>query len=148
MGYCTNAEAIAEFNGLTVSASGTVVTTDLLTEWITQESNYIDGRIATRYTVPVTAGAAALSILKRICIFRVSQRIKSKTEVKSAVEQKDSESKYSKNYVETPNDDLDKIVKGLLLLKDAGEQSTEQGVSSFNVSQGVERKFCVTKQQW
>lgn len=148
MGYCTQADIEMDFKGLVISNTA-VITPALITEWIEQESNYIDARIGLRYIVPVTAGAAALSILKRIAIFRVGERVKNKLEVKSNVSQKESEEKYIENYVRTPNDDLTAIAKGTLLLSGATLINTQgAGVSSFTSDLCNPHLFDVRKQQW
>jgi hypothetical protein len=150
MAYCTQADIEAEFKGITFSASGTVVTTTQLAEFIDQESTYIDARAGLRYVMPVLSASYpdAYKILKRICIFRVSQRVKNKMEVKREETQKSSEEKYIQNKVMTPNDDLDLIVKGLLLLKNVPLAAKNGGVNSFNVSTCVKHVFDTTKQQW
>lgn len=146
MGYCTQTDIEAEFKEIVFSGSSAVTTTELA-EWIDQESAYIDGRVGLRYVVPVTA-TNALKVLKRICLFRVSQRVKNVIEVKAEVDQKRSEEKYIQNKVMTPNDDLDLIIKGLLLLEGASLKSTKTGFNSFNVDKGVKNVFDVRKQQW
>lgn len=116
--YCTKQDILDEFKGLDIQATGTSITDAQVTEWIAQESNYIDAKISLRYVVPfnlVTYPIAA-SVLKRIAIFRVGERVKNKIEVKSNITQKDSEEKYTQNYVRTPNYDLEQIVKGNLSL--------------------------------
>ncbi len=151
MGYCVQADVVQEFKELTV-ADGAVITSALLDSWIADETAVINGRISTRYlTTPEITFAAypdAYTILKRICVFRVSERVKNKLEVKNGITQLESEEKYEKNYVTTPNDDLDKIVKGTLILKGVGLVNTSLGINSFNSSQGVCRVFDPTKQQW
>lgn len=150
MDYCTQADIEAEFKN-TVFDATTAVTADQLAAWINQESQYIDARIGLRFVVPVDPSAypEAGAILQRICIFRVSERVRNKLEVKSNITQAlASDEKYIKNVVKTPNDDMDLIIKGLLGLKGVPLVSKDAGVSSFNSDVGYCRKFNVAKQQW
>jgi phage gp36-like protein len=148
MGYCTVANIKSDFKGLQVETSGTTISTDEAQEIIDQTSAYIDGRIGVKYVTPVTEGAAALLILKAICIYICSERFKNILEVKTGAAQMDSDQKQSKNIARTPKDDIDLIVKGLLLLDGATLQGTKQGVSSFNSDECIEHVIDVTKQQW
>lgn len=149
MGYCETADIKADFKKITFD-SESAITPASLAEWIVQESNYIDARVGLRYVVPIdkTTYPEAFSLLKRIAIFRVSERVRSVIEVKTGTTQKDSDEKAQKNFVRTPNDDLDLIVKGLLLLKDVPLISANAGVNSFNVDECVSHVFDVRKQQW
>jgi len=117
--YSTLQDIQDEFAAITFGTQSKVSASQV-TEWITQESYYIDGIVSRRYVTPVVKAdyPAAYSILKRICIFRVAERVKNKLEVKSNVTQTDSEQKFIKNYVRTPNQDLEAIAKGDLNLKD------------------------------
>lgn len=149
MGYCVQADIVNEFPALTFSATSKVTTT-ALADWIDQESAYIDSRIALRYVVPVTAGNDALKVLKRICIFRVSERVKNAIEVKANVSQADSEQKYTQNYVRTPNADLKDIAEGKMVLIGATLVSSTGSVSSFEAGTDSEdcHVFKTDEQQW
>jgi len=149
MGYCAKKDIEADFKGIEFTDS-TAVKPSELNEWITQESNYIDARVGLRYVVPIDKETypEAFSILKRIATFRVSERVRNVIEVKGNVTQKESEEKYKKNEVRAPNDELDMIAKGLLLLKGVPLLSKDSGVSSFNVDTCQENVFDVSKQQW
>lgn len=149
MGYCVQADIEKEFPALSFSGT-TKVTTTALGDWIDQESAYIDSRIAVRYITPVTAGAEAMKVLKRICIFRVSERVKNAIEVKSNVSQADSEQKYTQNYVRTPNQDLKDIAEGKMIL--IGATLVNQGGSVSSFEAGTDEENCHTfktdEQQW
>lgn len=149
MGYCVKADIETDFKALEIG-DGKAVTPSTLNQWIDQESTYIDARVGLKYVVPIdeTTYPEAFLILKRIAIFRVSERVRNVIEIKTGVTQKDSDEKYKKNEIRTPNDDLDMIVKGLLLLKDVPQLSKNAGVNSFNVDVCAEHTFDVRKQQW
>jgi hypothetical protein len=150
MGYCTVDDVKSDFKGIEIEASGTSISISDCEEFIAQESAYINGRIATRYVTPVAldADTDAMRILKRICLFRVGERVKNILEIKGVSSQMDTDQKQNNNLARTPNDDLDLIVKGLLLLENASLKGTAQGVSSFNSDNRVGHTIDVTKQQW
>lgn len=150
MSYCEQSDIEADFKNI-VFDDESAVTDEQLDAWIEQESAYIDARVALRYVVPVVESTfpKAFLLLKRICIFRVSERVRNKIEVKSNVSQAlESEEKYSKNRVRTFNDDLDLIAKGLLVLEGVPTLPNGSGISSFNTDSGYCHQFDVSKQQW
>ena len=59
---------------------------DELEELISQESAYIDARVSVKYATPILSESYpnAFLILKRICIFRVSDRVRNIIEIKMA----------------------------------------------------------------
>lgn len=153
--YCSIQDIKDEFKQIvfaTLPNTGATLTEAVVTEWITQESEYIDARISVRYQTPVLSSyTSAFSVLKRICIFRVCQRVKNKIEVKANATQLSSEEKYTQNYVQTPNYDLEQIAKGNLILKNVPLVNSSGDIAS---SCGVEcdastcHTFDVGKQQW
>lgn len=153
MAYCEVTDIQKDFKAITFN-SESAVTPGSLTEIILQESNYIDARIGVKYVTPIVESTypEAFSILKRICIFRVSDRVRNIIEVKKEQTQKNSEEKYKDNRVRTPNDDLDMIAKGTLLLKNVPQLSENAGVSSKCFDTGSCDEDCTvfdtSKQQW
>jgi hypothetical protein len=145
--YCERQDVINDFKKLDVAASGTIITNAKLDELIEQESNYIDGIISKRYLTPVDEvnSPVGFSILKRICVFRVSLRVKNILEIRSDATQLSSEEKFTQNGVRTPNDDLQLIVSGKLLLPDVQRVSSSLGIKSGNSECNP---FSVNKQQW
>ena len=148
MAYCEKADVLADFKALAVEDSGTVITTAKLSDIIDEESAHMDGRIAVRYAVPVTEPAAAMLILKRICVFLVAERVKNILEVKTGNAQLESDKKQPFNSVRTPKEDLDDIAKGDLLLIGAPLASAALGVTSFNSESCVSHVIDVARQQW
>lgn len=156
--YCSVDDIKAEFKAIkfepfdaTTGAVNTATTQEQLEEWITQESDYIDGIISKVYNTPIIEANSpkAFRILKRICIFRVSARVKNKNELKQEVNQKNSDEKYLQNGVMTPNDDLKMIADEDLLLQDAEKIDNDGGFSSFATDNDTcGRKFNTCKQQW
>jgi hypothetical protein len=147
--YCTKTDILADFKNIKIDST-TSVTPSSLNEIIEQESNYIDARIGVRYVVPIVEATypVAFSLLKRICIFRVSDRVRNILEIKTGVTQKDSDEKYKDNNVRTPSDDLEMIAKGDLLLPGVPLVTANAGVNSFNVDTCVQHVFDTSKQQW
>jgi hypothetical protein len=149
--YCAKQDIIDDFKSLSIENSGTVVTTAKVEEWIDQESSFIDGYISQRYILPIVEATypSAFNVLKRICIFRVSQRVRNVIEVRSDATQVNSQEKFLDNRVRTPNDDLMEIVKGKLVLIGVPTRSSTLGVASFtSKASGACAKFDVNKQQW
>jgi phage gp36-like protein len=145
--YCEKQDVINDFKSLTVSDTS-IITNHKLDDIIEEESNYIDSYISQRYVIPITSPKAR-NILKRICVFRVSERIKNIIEVKSNATQVNSEEKNSNTYVRTPNHDLVDIAKGKMLLIGATLKSNDLGVKSFTSKKsGTCAFFDVNKQQW
>lgn len=127
--YATTQDIEGEFKA-TQFTSSSAVTSNQVTDWIKQESAYINGMISRRYATPVASTyEEAFLILKRICVFRVAERVKNKLEVKSGVSQTDQEVK-APNYIRTPNQDLRAIVDGNLILKDVPLVSESGGIAA------------------
>lgn len=150
MGYCTVEDLKSDFKSIEIEATGTKVTIAEAEEIIEQVSSYINGRIGVKYVVPVSLSDTtdAMRILKQISIFLAGERLKNILEIKTGETQLDSEQKQSRNIARTPKDDLDLIVKGLLLLPGATLAGAAQGVSSFNSDNCVGHQMDVTRQQW
>lgn len=151
MSYCEKSDVLADFKSLKIEASGTVITDAKLDNLIDEESDFIDGYITQRYVLPVNeiSYPKAFRVLRRICVFRVSERVRNILEVKSNATQATSDEKFRDNRVRTPNDDLMDIVNGRLVLIDVPTRSKELGVASFtSKSKGTCALFDVNKQQW
>ena len=118
-----------------------IITVQKVENMIIQETDYINSWISNKYIVPVSEidSPIAFNVLKRICIFRVSERIRNIIEVKTGEKQ-------NKNYSRTPNSDLRDIQKGTMQLIDAIRNKS--GTSSFNVDSGKCFEFDTSKQQW
>lgn len=146
MSYCTIADIKNDFKKIDFSSDGAIVSEAMVTEWISQESETINSKICNRYTVPVVSGDSPASylILKKICIFLVSERVKNKIEVKTPIASKDSEEKGPR--MRSPYADLKEISEGKMHLRDATPKGTV--TTSFNVDQGLCPEFDVNKQQW
>lgn len=113
--YATVTDIEGEFKSLQFT-SQSAVTYSQVTDWIKQETAYINAKISLRYVIPVTATyEEAFLLLKRICTFRVAERVKNKLEVKTGNNQTDQEVKQP-NYTRTPNTDLKDIAEGNLIL--------------------------------
>lgn len=130
------------------TSSGAIVSTAKVQSMIEQETDYINAWINNKYQIPVSSSQSPISfnILKRICIFRVSERIKNILEVKTGNDQTDSDEKQNKNYARTPNSDLRDIQSGKMQLPDAIRSSN--GMGSFNIDSGQCFEFDTSKQQW
>ena len=145
MPYCVTADITSNFGDIEFSATSKVTTTDI-TNLIDSESNYIDSYLYSKYIVPVLIGTAPLAyaLLKRICIFRVSERVRGILQIKSGETQLDQDTKAP---LVNPDADLKKIIDGKLSLMDATYRTTEDGLS-FGVPDITLYPFDPAKQQW
>lgn len=147
MAYCTTADIASEFKNLTVDAT-TPITSSEVTEYIDQVSNYMDGVIGVRYTVPVTIGTSPLSysMLKWVCIQLVSQRVKKILRIKTGEENIDQETRADAKRAE---EILKQIAKGDILLSDATVSNQNgYGWASYSESNSIDKVFDTKKQQW
>lgn len=70
---------------LAADTSPTVVTEEKITEWISQQDAYINGRIASYYSIPVVQADSPISfeILKLIATYKVTHMVKTVLELTS-----------------------------------------------------------------
>lgn len=146
MAYCDVDAIKAEFKSITFTGSDAAVTTADVEEFITQASNEIDSRLSIRYAVPVTAGTSALSLLKQICTWIVSSRIKDITEVKEVNENADQDVK--SDLGTRARKMLDQIVNGEINLIGATLASSSAGVTSYVSANNIERTFKRGEESW
>lgn len=124
--YCTIADVENEFKAVQFTSSS-AVTSNQVTDWIKQESAYINAVISLRYVTPVAnTYEEAFLLLKRICVFRVCDRVKNKLEVKTGDQNLNQEVKRSR----TPNMDLREIADGKMILIGVPLVSSTGAVSS------------------
>ena len=142
MAYSTNSDVTDEFKSIDTSG---LISTTKIDEWISQDDEYIDGRIGLLYETPVTA-EKSLKIVKQISIGLVAQRIAFILETKSITPKGDQA--IPKNLITEAKERLQMIVDRKLLLSDATERSTHAGVKSFTSDNVVARKFDLTTNQW
>lgn len=145
MAYCTSADVAAEFKFLTISSSSAVTTT-VVTEFISQADAYLNSRVGLKYIVPIT-GTESLKIMKRLSIWFTAARIKDLITVKLGQPIGEQQTREGDLY-KMVNDELDLIVKGLLLLSDSTSATTADGVRSFDVDDSQEFEFDRNSDQW
>ena len=144
MAYSLNTDVTDEFKSLDTTG---LITTAKIDEWISQSDEFIDGQIGLIYETPVSASATkSLKILKQISIGLVAQRIAFILETKSITPKGDQA--IPKNLIEQAEKRIQMIVDRKLLLSDATQLSTHQGVKSFTNDNVVPRKFDIDIAQW
>ena len=148
MVYATVQDIQDDWKKINFNADKAIINETKVQAMIEDESAYINAWISNKYQTPVLENdsPSSYAILKRICVFRVSERIKNILEVKTGENQTSSDEKQNKNYARTPNSDLKDIQKGQMQLTDAIRSAN--GMGSFNIDAGVEFEFDVSKQQW
>lgn len=146
MGYCSLQDIKNEFKQLKLDSDGSAVNEEKVLEWIKQDSSYINSKISVKYQVPVTAGPDALNLLKKICTWLVSDRIRFVTEVKNVRPEGDQDVKTS--LYEKAETLLDEIAEGDLPLIGASPVTGSGGVGSYTSSNRVPRVFKKVPDQW
>jgi len=142
MAYCTYQNVAGEFKGLDV-ASG-ILTSTILDDWIAQDTAYINAKLKTVYTTPIT-DADDLLILKKICIGMVAQRVSRFMEVKSISPKGDQY--IPRDLIKEAMSTMDEIVNEKLILNST--KAVSGGiVSSYTNDYTVERVFDTTIDQW
>lgn len=145
MAYCTNAEVAAEFKNLTFSGSSTPTSTTV-DNWIAQADAEIDSRVGLKYVVPLT-GSNALIIAKQLSTAIVAERVRRTLKIKTSEEATRQDGRAGDTAKEA-RDMMTQIVEGKLKLSDATLASSQDGVASFNVSNGEEHTFEKSVDQW
>ena len=143
MAYSLNTDVIDEFKS--IDTTNGKITTAKIDGWITQADAYINGRIGLIVEVPVT-GSESLSILKEISIGLVAQRVAYVLETKAITPKGDQY--IPKNLIEMAEKRLQMIVDRELLLSDATQKTTHQGVKSYSNDNTVTRVFDQAIDQW
>ncbi len=142
--YAVYGDIASEFKQGSFTASS-IVTSTQVTQFITEASAYMDGRISNKYSTPIT-GTASLIILKTICIMIVADRVRKILEVKTGDSNKDSNaSKGEKGQAEKM---LDMIVKGDLPFLDSTLASSDDGSKGYTYDNSVATSFNVESDSW
>jgi hypothetical protein len=145
MAYSAVSDVQKEFKGLALSGTSNPTDTTV-TGWISEADAEIDGRIGTRYQTPVT-GTNSLLILKTISIGIVAGRLKEFLKVKAPTLET-SQNGRDGNPAKDAREKLGLIAAGDLLLSDASEKSTGEGVSGFTYSNGETATFQKDVESW
>lgn len=145
--YCSATDVQNEFKQIDFTASGAAMTTAKVSELIDQERATIHAYIMNRYQVPVASSAAdAYSLLKKIHIMLLKDRIKGILEVKEA-RQETNQSAGASTKSEAYQL-LEFIRDGKIDLKGATLASSDEGTASYVSSNSVERVFKKDEDQW
>lgn len=146
MGYCALADVQAEFKSITFSST-TAVTDTEVNGFIDDSSAVMDSRLALRYQTPVT-GAVSLSVLKVICSQMVAERIRKIIAVKTGNKDTDQAAGSAPKPKNTPEDMLQMIVDGTMMLVDANLIQASNGIKSYTYTNNVTPKFQRGTKQW
>lgn len=144
--YAAATDIQSEFRKIDFSASGALVSTAEVNEFIDQVEAYVEGRVSCKYAVPITA-TAAIPIIKMIVTYlvkdRVSKIIKVKTNNNSAQDEE-------QNLTEMAEEMLDNICSGDLKLVGQATLETDEGISSWAAqnTSTFTRKFKRGIDQW
>ena len=144
--YCQLSDIVADFaNGVEFTTTSKVKLSEV-ESYIESESNYIDSAIASKYQTPVIKATSpkAFDLLKRICIYRVSDRVRNILEIKTG---NDDVNQDVKGQSRNPNADLKLIIDGKLKLIDAIIATPDDGVS-FGIRDEAYAPFKLNEDQW
>ena len=153
MSYCEVADVEARFKNLNFTAT-TQVTLDQVTEWIDDNTNYINAKIRTRYSTPVTVDdqPEAFSILKKICtlltaaeveeVLRDSQPLAKGSDSKNGSKVESRATRWRKQ----ADKDLEAIEKGDLVLYETSSSTTTRFYNS-NVANDRKPVFSCTEKR-
>ena len=151
MAYATVSEVESEFKKMDFADANAGVDTAEVTRFLDEEQARINSCIGTRYVVPVTGGAEALLLLKKILIDLVVFRIVKILNIRKAVPVPDSniiqEITEGTAYREALKI-LDHLAKGTKVLIDAELLSSSSGLKSYTASNVVCPVFEKDKKQW
>lgn len=145
MAYSVYGDIQAEFKDLDLTTANAKVTSAKVTEFIVQADAHINALIGKRFTVPVTASASALSVLKMLSIWLVADRVSKIVEIKSASEEANTS---NKTLSQKAQEIIDQIVAGDYLLDGATALSSSQGFQSYSNTEDVEYPFHSGTNEW
>ncbi len=146
MSYAEVSDIQSEFKSINFSESDASVGTTEVEDFISQSDAEIDARISVKYSVPVTAGASALLLLKQISTWLVASRIKYILEVKNVRAEIDQDVKT--DMASLARKMLDQIAAGDIPLIGATLASSDSGVKSYVSSNNIERVFYKDEDNW
>lgn len=149
MSYCSVDDIRSDFKDIVFSATSSVTIIEV-DKFILEEAAFIESMICARYNVPIIENDSpnAFLVLKRICIFLVSDRVRHVLYVKTGRDASDQDTKGLRSLSRQPRADLNSIRDGKSKLSDA---TSVEDCIGFDV--GTDRTcedmvFDPTKQQW
>lgn len=145
MAYATASDIQNEFKNIDFSVSGSSVATAEVSEFISQAEGFINAKISNKYLTPVT-GSESVKILKNICIWMVTDRVKEILKVKNVTEDTDQGVREGSLY-KRAMDMLKEIASGTLPLPDATAVTTS-AMKSYASDNNLEYTFKKSTAQW
>lgn len=146
MVYCEVEDIQNEFKSIAFDEDDSAVETETVEGFIDQASALMDGIISGRYAVPIVAGPSALLLLKQICTWLVSQRVKDIVEVKQVRPETDQDVKI--DTAARAMKMLYDIASGKIELVGATLVGTTDAVQSFVTSNNSPRVFHKNSEDW
>lgn len=136
MPYATNSDVALEFKALVANGGFTTltnVTAAQVDEWCLRASNFIDAKIAGKYTVPVVIGTSpnSFSLLKDVCVWLVKPRVAAILGLQTGESKSSTGNKDSTDWNKRALDTLKEIQSGAMKLSDAPLATSADGTESF-----------------
>lgn len=148
MAYSTSSDVSSEFKNLTFASGTGFITSEDVDAFILEADALINSYVGQKYSVPVTAGASALALLKLFSRTLVADRIKKILEVKqlqnTAANQETRGAFGTKDVLAQ----LQKIANGDIALDGATPLVSGGGFYSNNANECVEPVFHKDCKEW
>jgi len=149
MSYCSVDDISSDFKDIVISTTSSV-TIEEVEKFIDEETAFIDSMICSRYQVPVVEldSPNAFLVLKRICIFLVSDRVRHVLYVKTGRDASDQDTKGLRSLSRQPRRDLEAIRDNKSKLGDAIALEECIGFDVGTDQTCSDMRFNPNKQQW
>lgn len=149
MSYSTVDDIRSDFKDIVFNANSSVTETEV-EKFIDEETAFINSMICARYKTPVIEldSPEAFLVLKRICIFLVSDRVRHVLYVKTGRDASDQDTKGLRSLSRQPRRDLEAIRDGKSKLSDAVKVDECIGFDTGSDSTCSDMTFDPSKQQW
>jgi phage gp36-like protein len=148
MAYSTSSDVSGDFKNLTFASGTGFITSEDVDAFILEADALINSYVGQKYSVPVTASASALALLKLFSRTLVADRIKKILEVKQV--QNTSANQEVRGAFSTKDvlSQLEKIAKGQISLDGATPLVSGGPFFSNNASECVEPTFHKDCKEW
>ena len=149
MAYSTVDDIRSDFKDIVFNANSSVTEAEV-SKFIDEETAFINSMICSRYQTPVVENDSptAFLVLKRICIFLVSDRVRHVLYTKTGRDASDQDTKGLRSLSRQPRRDLEAIRDGKSKLADAVKVADCIGFDTGTDRTCEDMTFDTTKQQW
>jgi phage gp36-like protein len=147
MAYALVTDIEGEFKNIDFDTNTLVSTADV-DRFIAQADALINSYVGMRYSVPITAGTDAVSLMQMYCTVLVADRIKKILEVKQTTNSAANQETRGAFGTREVLAGLLAIKNGDMKLDGATLLTSPGGFSSYNVANSIEPQFEKDTEQW